>query len=80
MDVPLFRKLSSSIFQYSERTINSTETNDTSEEISDTQLFATGKFEGVALSGGCYVSLPGKQRSAWGKKYISGQEGVVTPQ
>jgi hypothetical protein len=36
------------LFQYSERTIASTETNDTSEESSDTQLFADGKFKGVA--------------------------------
>jgi hypothetical protein len=40
----------SSLFQYSERIIASTETNDTSKESSDTQLFAVRKFEGVALS------------------------------
>jgi hypothetical protein len=35
-----FKKKSSSLFQYSERTICITETNDTSKESSDTQLFA----------------------------------------
>jgi hypothetical protein len=44
----LFRKLSSSLFQYSERTIATTETNDTSEESSGSQLFADGIFEGMA--------------------------------
>ena len=41
MEVILFRK-------FSERTIARTDTNYTSEEISDTQLFADEKFEGVA--------------------------------
>ena len=45
---------------YSERTIASTETNDTSEESSDTQLFAARKFEGMALSGGLHAHLPQK--------------------
>ena len=40
--------ISSSLFQYPERTIASTETNDTSEKISVTELFGDGKFEGVA--------------------------------
>ena len=44
-------------FQYSERTIASTETIDTSKESSDTQLFAAGKFEGVALSRGLHAHL-----------------------
>ena len=47
-----FRKKFSSLFQYSERTIDSIETNDTSTESTDTQLFGAGKSEGVALSGG----------------------------
>ena len=38
--------------------IASTETNDTSEESSDTQLFETRKSEGVALSGGHHAYLP----------------------
>jgi hypothetical protein len=50
-----FRKKISSLFQYSERTIASTETNDTSTERSDTQLF---KSEGVALLGGLHAYLP----------------------
>ena len=55
-----FRKFSSSLFQYSERTIASTETNNTSTERSDTQLFGAGKCEGVALSGGLHAHLPQK--------------------
>ena len=47
----------SSFFLYSDRTVASTETNDTSTESSDTKLFANGKFEGVALSGGLHVHL-----------------------
>jgi hypothetical protein len=43
------KNISSSLFHYSERTIANTETNDTSEESSDIQLFAAGKFEGVAF-------------------------------
>ena len=35
----------------------STETNDTSNESSDTQLFGAGKFEGVAKSRGSHASL-----------------------
>ena len=53
-----FWKIISSLFQYSERTIASTETNNTSKERSDTQLFGAGKFEGVALSGGLHAHLP----------------------
>ena len=55
-----FRKKFSSLFQYSERNIASTETNDTSKERSDTQLFGSGKFKGVALSGGLHAYLPQK--------------------
>ena len=43
------KNISSSFFKYSERTIASTETSNTSEERSDTQLFGAGKSEGVAL-------------------------------
>ena len=50
----------SSLFQYSERTIASTETIDASKENSDTQLFAARKFEGVGLSGGLHAHLPQK--------------------
>ena len=54
----LFQKnISSSFFQYSDRTVASTETNDTSTESSDTKLFADGKSEGVALSGGLHAYL-----------------------
>ena len=50
----------SSLFQYFERSIASTETNDTSKESSDTQLFGAGKFGGVALSGRLHAHLPQK--------------------
>ena len=46
-----------SLVQYSERTIAIAETKDTSEESSDTELYADGKFGGVALSGGCHAFL-----------------------
>ena len=54
------QKKSSSLFQYCEKTIASTETNDTSAESSDIQLFAAGKFEGLALSGGHLAPFPQK--------------------
>ena len=54
------KNISSSFFQYSDRTITSTETNNTSEESSDTQLFADWKFEGVVLSGRLHFHLPQK--------------------
>ena len=38
-EIMSFRKISSSLFKYSERTLTSTETNDTSKEKFDTQLF-----------------------------------------
>ena len=47
-------------FQYSDRTVASTERNDTSAESSDTKLFANGKSEGVALLGGLHAHLPQK--------------------
>ena len=47
-------------FQYSDRIVANTETNDTSTESSDTQLFGAGKFEGVALSRGLHAHLPQK--------------------
>ena len=43
------KKNSSSFFQYSERNITSTETNDTSKERSDTQLFGAEKFKGRGI-------------------------------
>ena len=52
-----FTKKSSSLFQYSKRTIASTETNNSSKERPDTQHFGTRNFKGVALSGGCHVYL-----------------------
>jgi hypothetical protein len=52
-----FQKKISSLFQYSDRTVASTKTNDTSTESSDTKLFADRKFEGVALSVGLHAHL-----------------------
>ena len=52
--------ISSIFFQYSDRTVASTETNDTSTERSDTELFGAGKSEGVALSRGLHPHLPQK--------------------
>ena len=54
------RKKFSSLFQYSERTIASIETNDTSKERSDTQLVAAEKFKGVVLSRGLQAYLQQK--------------------
>ena len=54
------KKVSSSLFQYSERTISSTETNDTSAKSSWSQLFKDRKFEGFALSGGRHALSPQK--------------------
>ena len=59
-EITVFWKFSSSLFLYSERTIASTETNDTSKESSDTQLCGAGKSGGVALSGGLHAHLPQK--------------------
>ena len=53
--ISLKKYISSIFFLYSDRTIASTETNDTSTERSDTELFGSGKSEGVALSGGLHV-------------------------
>jgi hypothetical protein len=55
-----FQRKNSSLFQYSDRTVASTETNDTSTESSDTKLFVDGKSEDVALSGGLHANLPQK--------------------
>ena len=52
----------SSLFQYSEIIIGSTETNNTLEESSDIQFFAAGKFKGVALSGACQTPT-GQERA-----------------
>ena len=54
------KNISSSFFEYSDRTVACTETNDTSTESSDTKLFAVGKSKGVALSGGLHAHLPQK--------------------
>ena len=55
-----FRKIFSSLFQYFERNIASSETNDTSKKRSDTLLFGAKKFEGVALPGGLHAHLQQK--------------------
>ena len=57
MKIMSFQKKISRLFQYSERTVASTDTNDTSTESSGTKLFAAGKFEGVAISGGLLAHL-----------------------
>ena len=57
----------SQAFQYSERTITSTETNDPSTESSDTQLFGAGRSKGVALSGGLHAHLSQKEIESKGK-------------
>ena len=44
-------------FEYFERTIASTETDDNLKGRSDTQLFGAGNFEGVALSGELHSHL-----------------------
>jgi hypothetical protein len=54
------KNIFSSFFQYSDRTVTSTETNHTSTESSDTQLYGAGYFKGVALSGGLHEHLPQK--------------------
>ena len=54
------RNISSSFFQYSDKTINITETNDTSTERSNTQLFRVGKSKGLAFSVGLQDYLPQK--------------------
>ena len=54
------KKKSSSLFQFFEETIASTETNDILKESFDTQLFAARKFKGVALSRGLHTHLPQK--------------------
>ena len=51
------KNISSSFFEYSDRTVACTETNDTSTESSDTKLFADVKSKGVALSGGLHTHL-----------------------
>ena len=69
----ILKKKNSSFFQYSERTIASTEANDTSKDRSDTQLFAAGKSEGVALAGGLHAYLPQKANlilMLWGKSGV----------
>ena len=51
----LQKNISSSLLQYSERTIASAETNNTSKGRSDTQIFGAGKFKGVPSSGGLHA-------------------------
>ena len=54
------KDISSSFFQYSDRTVASTETNDTATERSDTQLYGARKSEGMALSRRFHTNLPQK--------------------
>ena len=66
-----FWKKFSSLFQYSERTIAIEPLKDTSTEryqTSDTQLFKTGKSEGVTLSRGLHAHL--KQKDIIKKVYL----------
>ena len=51
------KNISSSFFQYSDRTVASKEINDTLTERSDTQLFEAGKSKGVAFLGGLHAHL-----------------------
>ena len=67
--------ISSSIFQYSERTIAITDTNHTSKESSDTQLFANRKVKGVALSVGLHAHLPQKDIEKK-SKFNGGKSGL----
>ena len=60
MMISFQKNISSSFFPYSDRTVASKETNDYSTESSDTKLFANGKSEGVALSGGLHAHLQQK--------------------
>ena len=73
MKIITFWKIISSLFQYSERTIASTETNDNSTEKSDTQHFGAGKFEGLALSEKLHAHLP--QKRYWRKKSNGASSG-----
>ena len=59
-----FKKSPPDFFQYSERTIGSTETNNSSKERSDAQFFWSLKDYGMAISVVCYFNLPLKHRSA----------------
>ena len=51
---------SQGLFQYFERTIASTETNDTSTERFDSHVFGAGNPKGLALSGEFHAHLPQK--------------------
>ena len=61
--------VSSSFFQYSERTINSTEVNDTSKERSDTQLFWSLKIWGRGITKRAPRSLAAKRH--WKEKKMT---------
>ena len=61
----IYKKDSSSLFQCSERTIASTETNNNSEESYKIHLFVVGKFEVVTLSGGHHTPLAPKSIFCW---------------
>ena len=55
------KNISSSFFQYSDRTVASTEANDTSTERSDFQLFEARKTEGIAFLRRLHTHLPQKE-------------------
>ena len=52
MEITLFRKISSSLFQYFERTITSSETNDISAESSGFQFFGARRTRTWQYHGG----------------------------
>ena len=57
-NVIVSKNIFSGFFQNSDKIVASIETNDTSTERSDTQLFGVGKSKGVAFSGGLTFYLP----------------------
>ena len=74
VEIILFRKFSSSLFQYSERTIAITETNDTSAETPWSQLSFDSLKVGVASSGRRHACSP---RKAFFVEFY-GREGFLT--
>ena len=78
-EIILFRKFSPSLFQYSEGTISSTETKNTSEESSDTELCADRKFKGLHYQEGTTPRYREKHRWAWGKKSYFRAVGHSSP-
>ena len=68
MEIIFFQKFSSSAFQYSERTIASAETNNTSAESPRSQLLFGTLKNGWHGQEGATLSRCEKHRSVWGKK------------